>query len=104
MKTVMVSAEPTEGMAIAYKQYEDVVKQLVYYSEDYGFFTLIENRWYPIAAGDKSLEGLTLIDVERSNYKTVRDMYANAKSTNKKLTYKDIEKYRIEYVIAEEKK
>ena len=43
MKTVMVSAEPTEGMAIAYKQYEDVVKQLVYYSEGYGFFTLIDN-------------------------------------------------------------
>lgn len=104
MKTVMVSAEPTEGMALAYKQYEDVVKQLVYYSEDFGFYTLIEDRWYPIASGDHSLEGLTLIDVERSNYKTVRDLYTKAKETNKTLTYKDIEKYRVEYVIGKEER
>lgn len=104
MKTVMVSAEPTEGMAIAYKQYEDVVKQLVYYSEDYGFFTLIRDRWYPIASGDESLEGLTLVDIDKSNYKIVRDLYTKSESTKKTLKYADIEKYRVEYAVAEEKK
>ncbi len=99
MKTMMVKSEPTEGMAVAYKQYEGVVKQLVYYSEDYGFFTLIDNKWYPIASGDKSLEGLVLIDIEKSNYKIVRDLYEKSKTINKTLTYSDIEKYAIEYVV-----
>lgn len=104
MKTLEVKSEPAEGMAAAYKQYEDVVKQLVYYSEDYGFFTLIQNRWYPIASGDESLTDLTLIDIEKSNYKTVRDLYVKSETVKKPLKYKDIEKYGVEYVVAEEKK
>lgn len=104
MKTVEVKSEPTEGMAAAYKQYEDVVKQLVYYSEDYGFFTLIKDRWYPIASGDGSLEGLTLVDIDKSSYKIVRDLYTKSESTKKTLKYADIEKYRVEYIVAEEKK
>lgn len=104
MKTIEVKSEPTEGMAAAYKQYEDVVKQLVYYSEDYGFFTLIKDRWYPIASGDGSLEGLTLVDIDKSSYKIVRDLYTKSESTKKTLKYADIEKYRVEYVVAEEKK
>jgi hypothetical protein len=104
MKTIEVKSEPTEGMAAAYKQYEDVVKQLVYYSEDYGFFTLIKDRWYPIASGDESLEGLTLVDIDKTSYKTVRELYKNSEESKKPLTYKDIEKYRVEYVVAEEKK
>lgn len=104
MKTVEVKSEPTEGMAAAYKQYEDVVKQLVYYSENYGLFTLIKDRWYPIASGDGSLEGLTLVDIDKSNYKIVRDLYTKSESTKKTLKYADIEKYRVEYVVAGEKK
>ena len=96
MKTVEVKSEPTEGMAAAYKQYEDVVKQLVYYSEKHGFFTLINNKWYPIASGDNSLEDLVLVDIDKPSYKIVRDLYTKSEASNKKLTYKDIEKYAIE--------
>ena len=98
MRIIKVKSEPTEGMAAAYKQYEDVVEQLVYYSEKHGFFTLIDNKWYPIASGDNSLEGLVLIDFDRSDYKTVRDLYAKAKASNQVVRYKDIEKYRVEFV------
>ena len=101
MKTVEVKSEPTEGMAAAYKQYEDVVKQLVYYSEKHGFFTLINDKWYPIASGDNSLEDLVLVDIDKPSYKIVRDLYTKSEASNKKLTYKDIEKYRIEYIVKE---
>ena len=93
MKTVEVKSEPTEGMAAAYKQYEDVVKQLVYYSEKHGFFTLINNKWYPIASGDNSLEDLVLVDIDKPSYKIVRDLYTKSEASNKKLTYKDLNEY-----------
>jgi hypothetical protein len=101
MKTLSVKSYPKEGMAAAYKQYEDVVKQLVYYSEDYGFFTLIKDRWYPIASGDESLTDLSLVDIDKESYKTVRDLYTKSEATKKPLRYEDIEKYRVEYVVKE---
>lgn len=99
MKTVVVKSYPEEGMALAYLKGEDVVKQLVFYSERFGISTLIDGKFRSYAEGDVSLDGKSFIYIEPVNYKVVREMFQRAESMGKYLTYKDVEKYRVDYVL-----
>jgi len=99
MKTVVVKSYPEEGMALAYLKGEDVVKQLVFYSERFGISTLIDGKFRSYAEGDVSLDGKSFIYIEPANYKVVREMFERATVMGKYLTYKDVEKYRVDYVL-----
>jgi hypothetical protein len=99
MKTVVVKSYPKEGMALAYLDGYDAVKQLVFYSEKFGISTLINGKFRTYAEGDVSLDGKVFIYIEPENYKVVREMFQRAESMGKYLTYKDVEKYEVNYVL-----
>ena len=88
---------PEESMALAYLQSKDAVKQLVYFSEKFGISTLIDGRFRSYAEGDVSLDGKTLILIEPSNYKVVRELFETAQKENRYLKYDDVKEYEIVY-------
>ena len=79
---------PKESMALAYLESKDAVKQLVYSSEKFGISTLIDGRFRSYAEGDVSLDGKTLILIEPSNYKVVRELFETAQKENRYLNIK----------------
>jgi hypothetical protein len=99
MKTIMVKSLPEEGMELAYRKGADVVTQCIFYSEKFGYHTLIDGKWRTLAENDTSLEGTSVISIEPVNYKVVREMFERATAAGKYLTYSDVEKYRVEYEI-----
>jgi len=88
---------PEESMALAYLESKDAVKQLVYFSEKFGISTLIDGRFRSYAEGDVSLDGKTLILIEPSNYKVVRELFETAQKENRYLKYDDVKEYEIVY-------
>ena len=88
---------PKESMALAYLESKDAVKQLVYFSEKFGISTLIDGRFRSYAEGDVSLDGKTLILIEPSNYKVVRELFETAQKENRYLKYDDVKEYEIVY-------
>ena len=99
MKTIMVKSFPEEGMELAYRKGADVITQCIFYSEKFGYHTLIDGKWRTLAENDTSLEGTSVISIEPANYKVVREMFEKAETSGKYLTYKDVEKYRVDYII-----
>ena len=88
---------PEESMALAYLESKDAVKQLVYFSEKFGISTLIDGRFRSYAEGDVSLDGKTLILIEPSKYKVVRELFETAQKENRYLKYDDVKEYEIVY-------
>ena len=88
---------PKESMALAYLESKDAVKQLVYFSEKFGISTLIDGRFRSYAEGDVSLDGKTLILIEPSNYKVVRELFETAQKENRYLKFDDVKEYEIVY-------
>lgn len=88
---------PEESMALAYLESKDAVKQLVYFSEKFGISTLVDGRFRSYAEGDVSLDGKTLILIEPSNYKVVRELFETAQKENRYLKYDDVKEYEIVY-------
>ena len=88
---------PKESMALAYLESKDAVKQLVYFSEKFGISTLIDGRFRSYAEGDVSLDGKTLILIEPSNYRVVRELFETAQKENRYLKYDDVKEYEIVY-------
>jgi hypothetical protein len=88
---------PEESMALAYLESKDAVKQLVYFSEKFGISTLIDGRFRSYAEGDVSLDGKTLILIEPSNYKVVRELFETAQKEKRYLKYDDVKEYEIVY-------
>ncbi len=95
----MVKSLPEEGMELAYRKGADVITQCIFYSEKFGYHTLIDGKWRTLAENDTSLEGTSVISIEPANYKVVREMFEKAETSGKYLTYKDVEKYRVDYII-----
>ena len=95
----MVKSFPEEGMELAYRKGADVITQCIFYSEKFGYHTLIDGKWRTLAENDTSLEGTSVISIEPANYKVVREMFEKAETSGKYLTYKDVEKYRVDYII-----
>ena len=88
---------PEEGMELAYLKSEDVIRQCIYYSEKFGYHTLLDGKWRTLAENDTSLEGTSIIYIPPANYKVVRQMFEAAQKENRYLKYDDVKEYEIVY-------
>jgi hypothetical protein len=99
MKVSSAKEYPKEGVSLVYSNGDNIILQQIFYTEDYGIFTRINNQWELLSEDDESLENMSIMDILPEDYKIVTEMFDNANATGNSLTYDNVRKYEVAYSI-----
>jgi hypothetical protein len=99
MKISSAKEYPKEGVSLVYSNGDNIILQQIFYTEDYGIFTRINNQWELLSEDDESLENMSIMDILPEDYKIVTEMFDNASATKTPLTYDNVKKYEVAYSI-----
>jgi hypothetical protein len=99
MKVSSAKEYPKEGVSLVYSNGDNIILQQIFYTEDYGIFTRINNQWELLSEDDESLENMSIMDILPEDYKIVTEMFDNASATKTPLTYDNVKKYEVAYSI-----
>jgi hypothetical protein len=99
MKVSSAKEYPKEGVSLVYSNGDNIILQQIFYTEDYGIFTRINNQWELLSEDDESLENMSIMDILPEDYKIVTEMFDNASATKTPLTYDNVRKYEVAYSI-----
>jgi hypothetical protein len=99
MKISSAKEYPKEGVSLVYSNGDNIILQQIFYTEDYGIFTRINNQWELLSEEDESLENMSIMDILPEDYKIVTEMFDNANATGNSLTYDSVRKYEVAYSI-----